>query len=79
MAAAACCVQAHALGGRVEGSATREFGHAAVTAAAGTDCALLAGIAAEFNVWMSHGDKARARPIAAGGLAQLTHSPPLRR
>lgn len=50
----------HALGGAVEKAEKREFGHAMVSRVGavpeGVDD-LLAGLGAEFKVWMSHGDK----------------------
>ncbi len=46
----------HHLGGRVEGAANREYGHAQVTLIKET--ALFTGLPATIDVWMSHGDHA---------------------
>ncbi len=46
---------AHNLGGRVDASARREYGHAGVTVVA-EDAALFYGLPLELSVWMSHGD-----------------------
>ncbi len=43
------------LGGRVDPSARREYGHAGVTVVA-EDAPLLQGLPLEMSVWMSHGD-----------------------
>lgn len=60
---------AHALGGHVHGAPTREFGHADMSQVPLTDsCAgadvgdLFKGLPAEFQVWMSHGDKIDVLP-----------------
>jgi GMP synthase (glutamine-hydrolysing) len=62
-------LQAHALGGRVEGVLHREFGPATITVDA--PGALLAGTPAEQPVWMSHGDHIAALPP---GFAPMAHS-----
>ena len=46
---------AHNLGGRVNPSARREYGHAGVTVVA-EDAQLFRGMPLEMSVWMSHGD-----------------------
>jgi GMP synthase (glutamine-hydrolysing) len=46
---------AQKLGGRVDPSARREYGHAGVTVVA-EDAPLLHGLPLEMSVWMSHGD-----------------------
>ena len=68
---------AHALGGKVEKAAHREFGHAHVSqtplpagAEGGGAGDLLAGLPSPFQVWMSHGDKITAMPpgfVPVGG------------
>jgi GMP synthase (glutamine-hydrolysing) len=63
-------LQAHALGGRVEGIRHREFGPALITV--DQPGALLAGTPAEQPVWMSHGDHIAALPP---GFEPLAHSP----
>jgi GMP synthase (glutamine-hydrolysing) len=63
-------LQAHALGGSVEGIRHREFGPATITVDA--PGALLAGTPAEQPVWMSHGDHIAALPP---GFEPLAHSP----
>ncbi|HWQ14083.1 MAG TPA: glutamine-hydrolyzing GMP synthase [Roseiflexaceae bacterium] len=63
-------LQAHALGGRVEGVRHREFGPATLTVDA--PGALLAGTPPEQPVWMSHGDHIAALPP---GFVPMAHSP----
>jgi GMP synthase (glutamine-hydrolysing) len=58
----------HLLGGQVKGTPTREFGRAICRVEEVTD--LFAGLPAEFEVWMSHGDQvagadSRFVPIAS--------------
>ena len=50
----------HHLGGRVESAPAREYGHAEVEVIAET--ALFRGLPRTLDVWMSHGDEARALP-----------------
>ncbi len=50
----------HYLGGAVEPAPAREYGHAEVTVVAETP--LFAGLPRSMNVWMSHGDEAKALP-----------------
>ena len=63
------------LGGEVESSTHREFGHASVTA--GEGCALLEGVAsgATMNVWMSHGDRVRRLPPGFKAIASSANAP----
>jgi GMP synthase (glutamine-hydrolysing) len=69
------------LGGKVEGSHSREFGYAQVQAMG--DSALLRGIsdgvaadgAAQLEVWMSHGDKVTALPPGFALMAQTPSCP----
>jgi GMP synthase (glutamine-hydrolysing) len=62
-------LQAHALGGRVEGVRHREFGPA--TLLVDQPGALLAGTPPEQPVWMSHGDHIAALPP---GFQPMAHS-----
>jgi GMP synthase (glutamine-hydrolysing) len=66
-------LQAHALGGSVEGSRHREFGPATITV--DDPGALLAGTPAEQPVWMSHGDHIAALPPGFAPLAQSRGAP----
>ncbi len=63
-------LQAHALGGRVEGMLHREFGPATISVA--EPGALLAGTPGEQPVWMSHGDHIATLPP---GFVPLASSP----
>lgn len=61
----------HALGGRVDASARREYGHAVVETV--QENPLLP--APSFQVWMSHGDKVTDLPAGFVPLAQSNNSP----
>ncbi len=61
----------HALGGKVDASAQREYGHAIVEPAIGNP--LLP--AESFQAWMSHGDKVIELPPGFSALAQSGNSP----
>lgn len=50
----------HHLGGKVESAPAREYGHAEVSLVA--ESRLFRGLPPTMNVWMSHGDEARALP-----------------
>ena len=50
----------HHLGGRIEPAPAREYGHAQVEVIAETQ--LFRGLPATLDVWMSHGDEAKALP-----------------
>ena len=64
---------AQTLGGDVRRTGLREFGRTPVTvSAAGT---LLAGVPAELNVWMSHGDAVHAPPVGFEVLAASSGAP----
>lgn len=56
------------LGGKVDSSARREYGHAEVTVVA-DDAPLLAGLPGELSVWMSHGDHVTDLPPTFAPLA----------
>lgn len=63
---------AHALGGRVEGAARREYGRAEVEVAApGT---LFAGLEPRQTVWMSHGDHVSAPPAGFAVTARTANA-----
>lgn len=64
---------AHALGGRVAPSDHREFGPARVGRVA--DHAIFRDLPAEFDVWMSHGDRIEQVPAGWEPLAQSPSSP----
>jgi GMP synthase (glutamine-hydrolysing) len=64
---------AHALGGKVEPSAAREFGLAELTVA--QDCALFAGLPAVSKVWMSHGDRLAALPAGFAAVGRTANAP----
>ena len=62
------------LGGEVESSAHREFGHATVTPAGGSK--LLAGLPIDgMGVWMSHGDRVRTLPPGFNAIASSANAP----
>ena len=50
----------HHLGGKVESAPAREYGHAQVSVVSETP--LFRGLPETMNVWMSHGDEAKALP-----------------
>ncbi len=59
---------AHELGGRVDPSARREYGHAELTVIR-PDVPLLRGLPSSFPVWMSHGDRVTELPPSFGPMA----------
>jgi GMP synthase (glutamine-hydrolysing) len=59
----------HRLGGKVDASAQREYGHARIEPAAGS---LLEGLS---QVWMSHGDRITRMPTGFVALARSANSP----
>ncbi len=65
---------AHELGGRVAAAAHREYGPARLQVADG-DTALFAGLGAELDVWMSHGDRIVEMPAGFHVLAQTANAP----
>ncbi len=65
---------AHALGGRVTPSSSREYGHAVVTIS-DPEHPLLAELPASMPVWMSHGDRVVELPPGFRSVAQSEHSP----
>lgn len=71
---------AHQLGGRVEPSANKEFGHSVLHIAEQdsglqSPSALFAGLGAAIPVWMSHGDRITEPPPGFRVLASSDHSP----
>src|SRR5215510_2285317 len=64
----------HALGGKVVGAQTREFGPANVTVKQGPS-ELFADLPDTIDVWMSHGDRVEALPPGWKPLAQTNNSP----
>jgi len=62
-------LMAHMLGGRVDGAARREYGHADFRVDDGAD--LFRGLGPSLNVWMSHGDRLEAVPP---GFVRLGHT-----
>ncbi len=65
---------AHALGGRVEPSTHREYGHANLEVL-DRGHALMRGLPDRPAVWMSHGDQVAALPPGFHALARTTTSP----
>ena len=66
-------LMAQGLGGEVSATGSREYGRTPVEMlAAGT---LLAGLPAQHNVWMSHGDSVVAAPAGFDVLAQTAATP----
>ena len=61
------------LGGEVEGSERREFGHAMVRFL--IDVPLFRGLAPSLDVWMSHGDKVTAMPVGFERAAASDNAP----
>ena len=65
------------LGGEVEPSDEREFGHAEVTLT--ESCRLLDGLVTDtnktLNVWMSHGDRVRTLPAGFKAVARSANAP----
>jgi len=68
-------IMAQQLGGSVASSSKREFGHARVKI--GNTASIFKNIQsnAEFNVWMSHGDKVDRLPEGFEAIAQSDNSP----
>ena len=66
-------LMAHQLGGSVVPGTEREYGPAKVQA--GADTPLLHGLPAEFDVWMSHGDRLESVPPGFESIARSGNSP----
>jgi GMP synthase (glutamine-hydrolysing) len=65
---------AHELGGRVDPSTHREYGHADIRVVDG-DCPLFTGLPKTTSVWMSHGDRITALPTGFQVVADSASSP----
>ncbi len=63
----------HTLGGQVAAAAAREYGPARIEQTAGAP--LWAGLPAQMDVWMSHGDRIEALPPGFMALARSENSP----
>ena len=63
------------LGGEVESSTHREFGHATVRPAEGSKLLDGLGTTAAMNVWMSHGDRVRRLPAGFKPIASSANAP----
>ena len=67
-------VMSHLLGGRVNPSLQREYGHAELNqTAANSD--LFEGLGKTFQVWMSHGDRVEELPAGFEAIGVSSHSP----
>ena len=64
----------HQLGGKVEPSGKREYGHA-VLEQQGSEHAIFAGLSESFPVWMSHGDRIVEQPPGFSTVARTENSP----
>lgn len=64
----------HQLGGRVEPSSKREYGHA-VLEQQGPSHPIFAGLSPSFPVWMSHGDRIVQQPPGFTTVARTENSP----
>jgi GMP synthase (glutamine-hydrolysing) len=62
----------HKLGGKIVPGPKREYGHAEVNVSGQSQ--LFAGLPAELNVWMSHGDEAKALPAGFTVVAQSSNA-----
>src|SRR5690606_12043189 len=65
---------AHTLGGRVEPSTSREFGHAVLEVAEQAS-PIFRDLPAQMPVWMSHGDRITQMPPGFRSVAQSHNSP----
>jgi GMP synthase (glutamine-hydrolysing) len=65
---------AHELGGRVEPSMEREYGHAMLDIAEASN-PLFDGLPASMPVWMSHGDRIEELPAGFRSVAQSENAP----
>ena len=66
---------AHQLGGRVDPSDTREYGHAMLHRQSSTAEPLFEGLPSTMPVWMSHGDRVTELPPGFRSLAYTENSP----
>ena len=68
-------VLTEALGGHVESSTHREFGHALVQITPDQPSRLFAGLPAELKVWASHGDRVTRAPAGFAVVATSANAP----
>ena len=66
---------AHQLGGQVDPSGTREYGHAVLHRDAADSSGLFDGLPVSMPVWMSHGDRVTELPKGFRPLAYTENSP----
>ena len=64
----------HQLGGKVEPSSKREYGHAMLQQQGPTH-PVFEGLSTSFPVWMSHGDRIAEQPPGFAAVAQTENSP----
>ncbi len=64
----------HQLGGQVEPSSKREYGHAMLEQQ-GSDHPIFQGLSESFPVWMSHGDRIVEQPSGFAAVAHTENSP----
>ena len=66
---------AHQLGGRVDPSDSREYGHAMLHQQTESPSSLFDGLPSSMPVWMSHGDRVTELPPGFSSLAYTENSP----
>ncbi len=66
-------LMAHFLGGKVEHSERREYGHGKLEVA--QDCPLFGGLGATMDIWNSHGDKVTKLPKGFKAVAHTDNAP----
>ena len=64
----------HQLGGKVEPSSKREYGHA-ILEKQGAEHPVFEGLSSSFPVWMSHGDRIAEQPAGFAAVARTENSP----
>ena len=64
----------HQLGGKVEPSSKREYGHA-ILEKQGAEHPVFEGLSSSFPVWMSHGDRIVEQPTGFAAVAHTENSP----
>ena len=68
-------LMAHQLGGTVDVSAKREYGHAVLRRASDDGEPLFTGLGTEIKVWMSHGDRISILPPGFHSLGESENTP----
>ncbi len=68
-------LMADLLGGRVEPSPNREFGHAVLRVAEAAEPRLFKSVPGELRVWASHGDFVSAAPVGFSVVATSSNAP----